>query len=70
MDKKERVKRLSQAARLAREVCDSLNKANHVCPTCGLKKSDNFNHAQTARELDAVVAKLTRLANGLGDDDG
>lgn len=57
-----RAEKLAEAAKLTREVLSTLNEAEHICETCGVKAKENWTEHQIGQELHAVAAKLERFS--------
>jgi hypothetical protein len=64
-DPNRRAERLRRAAVLVQEVVESCDTSMHECPTCHLKKNDNWDDQKLSTELGAVVKKLERHAGSL-----
>jgi hypothetical protein len=57
-----RAARLRQAARILDTVRATLNETTTICPHCGRNTHEDWGEAQIAKELSAVIRKVTAMA--------
>lgn len=65
-----KIEALREAARLAAGVRDVLNQARHECACCGLTVYEDETEWHWREMLSAAIARLEKVAEGLGRRSG
>ena len=60
--------KLTEAARLVREVAEEMDSAGSVCRGCGCMRYEDWPAHQRAEALEGALTRIVRVKNGIEED--